>query len=410
MVRYAIAWLVILKVPLAVFSATCPPVLLAPRMAGPETLRGERFTQAPLWRSVILPQGAPTDSREGDLRSPGHLLARYVPGRIGHEYRASHLLGHMGQPGVLAQSPGGKDPMPADDVGVSPGKGTSNRLVAWWRLDETDGNEVADSSGNGCSGKVVGKPRWRPAGGRVGGALEFDGTGTCVVIDRESPFDLTEVITVAAWVKVNRFDKRWQAIVCKGDTAWRIQRAAQEDTVAFHCTGITSVSGKWPLGIEGRRNIDDGQWHHIVGVYDGSVISLYVDGVLDNSSEASGRIGTNDAAVVIGGNSGAKESREWNGLLDEVCVFGCAIDAKEVSALYAGKSPLAIEGSITPVRSRPTVTKPGSEQSGVHNWDTEAVGAQSEVRENSGWFVVLGILAVVGLVAGVLIVRRRKAL
>ena len=29
-----------------------------------------------------------------------------------------------------------------------------NRLVAWWKLDEADGNDVADSSGNGCLGTL----------------------------------------------------------------------------------------------------------------------------------------------------------------------------------------------------------------------------------------------------------------
>lgn len=222
-----------------------------------------------------------------------------------------------------------------------------NKLIAWWRLDEADGNDVADSSGNGCTGRLVGNPQWRPAGGKVGGALEFDGIGDFVQIENESAFDIAGPITVAAWFKVNVFDKRWQALITKGDTSWRLQRTAEEDTLTFHCTGITSVTGQRPEGIEGKKNVNDGQWHHVVGVYDGSGVLLYIDGLLDNSSEASGAIQMNDSAVIIGGNS-EQTGREWNGLIDEVSIIGGAIDANAIHALYTGADPNTIAQRANP--------------------------------------------------------------
>jgi hypothetical protein len=253
---------------------------------------------------------------------------------------AKDLSGH-GNDGVLngdariVESPHPASPAPQEK---KPGK-----LVAWWKLDEADGNDVADSSGNGRMGRLVGNPQWRPAGGKVGGALEFDGSGDYVEVGNESAFDITDAITVAAWLKVNRFEKRWQTIVAKGDTSWRLQRTAAEDTIAFHCTGIKSIpiSSEWPYGIEGKKSVNDGEWHHAVGVYDGSTVSLYIDGVLDNSSPASGAIQTNDFTVNIGGNS-EQIDREWNGLIDEVCVIAGAIDANMVNAFYSGKDPMAV--------------------------------------------------------------------
>lgn len=216
-----------------------------------------------------------------------------------------------------------------------------NKLIAWWRLDEADGNDVVDSSGNGYSGRLFGNPRWKPTGGKFGGALEFDGDGDFVEIRNEPAFDLTGPVTIATWLKVNTFDKRWQAIVTKGDSSWRISRTAEEDTLAFHCTGIESVEGQWTFGIEGKKGVNDGQWHHAVGVYDCVKVSLYIDGVLDNSSEASGAIQTNDSVVIIGGNS-EKIRREWNGLIDEVCIIGGAINANAIHALYSGENPIKV--------------------------------------------------------------------
>ena len=269
---------------------------------------------------------------------------------------AKDLSGH-GNDGLLngdaqiVESPRPASPAPKQEQ--------PNKLLAWWRLDEADGNDVADSSGNGCTGKLVGNPQWRPSGGKVGGALEFDGDGDYVEIGNESAFDITGPITVAAWIKVNSFDKRWQTIVAKGDTAWRLQRAAQEDTLAFHCTGIASIAGQWPQGIEGKKNVNDGQWHHVVGVYDGSTVSLYIDGVLDNSSEASGAIQMNDLIVIIGGNS-EQAGREWNGLIDEVCIIGGAIDANAAHSLYAGGDPITVAQTATTVA--PVQASPGRDK------------------------------------------------
>ncbi|HUT47518.1 MAG TPA: LamG domain-containing protein, partial [Sedimentisphaerales bacterium] len=227
-----------------------------------------------------------------------------------------------------------------------------NKLVAWWKLDETDVNEVADSSGNNYQGTLIGNPQWRPAGGKIGGALEFDGDGDYVEIGNESAFDIAGAITVAAWIRVNVFDKRWQTIVAKGDTSWRLQRTAEEDTLAFHCTGIVSVEGQWPEGIEGNKNVNDGKWHHVVGVYDGAKVSLYIDGVPDKSSEASGAIQMNDSAVIIGGNS-EQTGREWNGLIDEVSIIGGAIDANAIHALYTGADPNTIAQRANPQLQSP---------------------------------------------------------
>ena len=218
---------------------------------------------------------------------------------------------------------------------------TPNKLLGWWRLDEADGNSVADASGNSRAGTRIGNPQWRPDGGKIGGTLQFDGNAGRVEISDESAFDITDAITVAAWIKVNVFNQRWQAIVTKGDSAWRLQRTAEENSLSFHATGIQSADADWSMGVTGRKNVNDGQWHHVVSVYDGATLWLYVDGVLDNSSPASGRIATNNFAVVIGGNS-ERSSREWNGLIDEVCILACAIDASEVRTLYSGKAPSAL--------------------------------------------------------------------
>ena len=75
---------------------------------------------------------------------------------------------------------------------------TTGGFAVWWKLDETAGTKAADSSGNGHDAVVRGDPTWQPQGGRVGGALQFDGVDDYVDTGWA---DHLPTWTVAAWVK-----------------------------------------------------------------------------------------------------------------------------------------------------------------------------------------------------------------
>jgi len=213
------------------------------------------------------------------------------------------------------------------------GTGELAGLVGWWKLDETSGSSAKDSSDNDNNGTLVGSPQWQASGGKIGGALLFDGKGNWVHVANESNFDCVAEVTVAAWIKVNRFDKEWQAIVTKGDSAWRIQRNQNQDNIEFACSGLKIPSGSPYGGLYGQKSVNDGKWHHVAGVYDGEKMALYIDGKEDVSQPASGAIGTNDEPVYIGENA-EMTGRFFNGLIDDVRVYNCALDQAEITALY----------------------------------------------------------------------------
>jgi hypothetical protein len=204
---------------------------------------------------------------------------------------------------------------------------STSGLVGWWKLNESGGLQARDSSGNGYHGTLVGKPTWRREGGAIGGALEFDGTGDYVVIGNQRQFDITDEITVAAWIKVNRFDRNWQAIVGKGDLSWRIARDRDRDCLQF---AFNSVPNEQLL--KGQIIVTDGQWHHVAGVYDGRQMSLYIDGQLDVSQATTTNIPVSDKPVYIGENSQAR-GRYWNGRISDVRVYRRALTPQEIAAL-----------------------------------------------------------------------------
>jgi len=205
----------------------------------------------------------------------------------------------------------------------------TGRLVAHWKFDDGSGNTAVDSSGNAHNGTLLGDTSW--VDGIDGAALAFDGDGDYVDIGKDPSFDITNQITVSAWIKVNAFDRDWQAIIAKGDRAWRLQRNAVESTLEFACSGLVVPGTDWG-NVFGTVDVNDGHWHHVAGVYDQEKLYLYIDGNLDVSAEAPGTIRVNDEPVYIGENS-QTPNRFWNGLIDDVRIYSYALSAEEISEI-----------------------------------------------------------------------------
>ncbi|MHC4682229.1 MAG: hypothetical protein ACYTEK_26500, partial [Planctomycetota bacterium] len=73
-------------------------------------------------------------------------------------------------------------------------------LVGWWRFDEGSGIIAYDSSGNGNVGTFNGDPQW--VSGHFDYALEFDGSGDWLDCGEDPSLQITDAVTVAAWIKV----------------------------------------------------------------------------------------------------------------------------------------------------------------------------------------------------------------
>ena len=220
-------------------------------------------------------------------------------------------------------------------------------LVGHWTFDEGKGSMARDRSGRDNHGTVKGDAKWTE--GKLGGALEFDGKDDFVSIANESNFDITGSVTVAAWIRVESFTKSWQAIVTKGDRAWRLHRASNRKSVGFACSDLSRDQVGDLLG---TREVTDGKWHHVAGVLDGTRMSIFVDGVLDASTGASPNISVNDYSVLIGANAQVG-GRLFHGQIDDVRIYERALSVDELRAL-------AKEGGVVVPPSNPVTQKPAT--------------------------------------------------
>ncbi|MEM7476504.1 MAG: LamG-like jellyroll fold domain-containing protein [Planctomycetota bacterium] len=256
---------------------------------------------------------------------------------VGNQVRVA-LLG-MVLFGLCGECPSAEPDDRSSDVSLDLARG----LVGHWTFDEGAGTIARDTSGRDNHGTVMGGAKWNK--GIIRGALEFDGTDDFVSIPHESQFDITGSITVSAWIRVESFTKSWQAIVTKGDRAWRLHRASKRKSVGFACSDL---SQKQTGDLLGNKVIADGHWHHVAGVLDGTGISIYVDGALDARATSSPNISVNDYAVLIGANAQVQD-RRFHGLIDDVRIYDRALSVDEVRSLVksAGVEPSPTSEPIT---------------------------------------------------------------
>ena len=205
-------------------------------------------------------------------------------------------------------------------------------LVGYWEFNETNGNQVYDSSTYGNHGTLMNGTVWTG-----NGELSFNGTNDYVSVPDSTSLDITNEITISAWIYMNQYSTNWPKLVMKPyDTA---------DTDPWELFNLDlGHFGTYPRfiltdGIPGGNDITVsnssyvltlGQWHNIVGTYDGTTSSLYVDGELIASGSGVINIGTNDMPLNIGGRIGV---HGFKGLIDEVRIYNRAVTLPEIELL-----------------------------------------------------------------------------
>lgn len=181
---------------------------------------------------------------------------------------------------------------------VMPGVGYAcPDLVGDWRFNEGSGNSAFDASvfGNhGTLGAAPNNPTW--TAGSFGSALHFDGDDF-VAIPNSPSLELT-TLTVEARVRSKhpyppRDVNPWgiSYVIAKGAygcsyASYALYTGASGGLYFY----ISGTAGRF-LSPDAGTGIWDGEWHHVVGTYDGSAVRLYVDGIeVGTGTPASGSI------------------------------------------------------------------------------------------------------------------------
>ncbi|MGC3960060.1 MAG: GxGYxYP family putative glycoside hydrolase [Verrucomicrobiota bacterium] len=207
--------------------------------------------------------------------------------------------------------------------------------LAYWPLNETSGIFAYDYA-NGYDGNYSGGYSLGLSGIPNGGqgfpgsfGAYFDGASGKVAIP-SGPFNLTNALTVMAWVKVTNTPSHFSGVVGRGDNSWRmsINTAGRPGANAAHVYGDAT----------GPTSIVSTNWRMLAYTYSGAAGVtnnglLFVDGVpvVTNSI---GAFSGSSLDVWIGGSPDYGNSRILQGGIAQVAVFTNALSRAQVLSLY----------------------------------------------------------------------------
>ncbi|MHC4535151.1 MAG: LamG-like jellyroll fold domain-containing protein [Planctomycetota bacterium] len=287
-------------------------------------------------------------------------------------------------------------------------------LVAHWRLDETSGTIAHDASGNGHDGTITSEPRW--GAGKIGGALEFDGTDNVVEL---GAFDVVGPgITLAGWLKPNSFAINDGRILTKANEWaenshwWMLSTIGAEGETRLRFRLKTSDGQGTTTLIASSGALEIGQWQHAAATWDGTTMRLYLNGEEVGSTAKGGDAVATDASVNASIGSQPSEAYDtdishvnkfFDGFLDDVRLYNGALTQDEIQILMeaSGGYPFAFgptpaDGTIYPDTWVNISWSPGdfAVSHDIYfgdNFDDVNAGAESTFQVNqAGTFLVVG--------------------
>jgi predicted alpha-1,2-mannosidase len=223
----------------------------------------------------------------------------------------------------------------------------SENPLAYWPLNETNGPVAWDWVG-GNNGTYVGGVTLAQPGVSLAGfvlpsyAATFDGASGYVDIP-QGPLNLTNAVTVMAWVKVPAIS-HFSGIIGHGNSSWRL--TVSGSGTPGGCDGDNGDA-------TGSASIVGSSWHMVAYTYGGvpNIANnglLYVDGVQVAADTVPALVGST-YDVWIGGSPDYGTARLLSGSIAHAAVFAQALSAAQVLALYqAGSSAPPVTLTITP--------------------------------------------------------------
>jgi hypothetical protein len=209
--------------------------------------------------------------------------------------------------------------------------------VSYWRLGEASGTSAADSKGSN-TGTYVGSPTLGRAGALAGdsdSSVGVNSTSQNISVPDSASLKPAQ-ISVEAWVKPD------SATIAEFDSP--LMKTSNDNWTDgygffYRSSGTTLGFFVSSWGVNASATIALDRWTHVVGTYDGTTLSLYLNGTLANSrSWGSGITHATNALYIGSGATGSGTAGPagyfWGGSLDDVAIYNKALTAAEVQLHY----------------------------------------------------------------------------
>jgi len=214
----------------------------------------------------------------------------------------------------------------------------TNGLLAWYKFTEGSGTTMADSSGSGNTANLVGSPIWS-TGPTGHGAVTFNGSGQYITVKSGAILGGLSAWSITCWVNLtgdnsllpfygesaNNNGNDQIVLQTRGSWPYYPQIVYQNDGAVFNASaaGTTGAPG-------------DGVWHFVAATFNGSTLTLYVDGVAEGTSQVwTSNNNFTDAGIESRIGSIHGSGLNLIGSEADVRLYSMALSATQVSSLYS---------------------------------------------------------------------------
>jgi RHS repeat-associated protein len=265
-------------------------------------------------------------------------------------------------------------------------------LVSYYDFNENTGSIVTDRAGAGNNGSITGAI-WTTTS-RCGSALEFNATNSSVAIPDANSLDLTTGMTVEAWVRRTSNATGFRTLLEK--------EAPSSYSYSLRTDGGSKPEGKAKIGtadapVTGSTAMPLNTWTHVAAVYNGTAVTLYVNGVQAATNNRSGTI-TPSAGLLRLGWSATRPAERFVGQMDDVRVYNRALTPGEIqgdmgalSFATVGTVPATddaaesrvsydAEGNVTARTTAPGAISAGQAQTTRYTYNQDGSLGSHEIR------------------------------
>jgi hypothetical protein len=219
----------------------------------------------------------------------------------------------------------------------------SANLMAAYNFNEGTGSTTQDVSGHNHTA-TLSNATWSTAG-KNGGALNFNGSTGYAEVSHTANLNITgNEITLSAWVNPDVLGTN--ILIAKPASS-----SAHDDPYFSYSLHLyPSGRPRFYLTLNGATYSvssssipPTGNWYHLAGVYNGSTMKIYVNGIEQGSISATGTITGYSTPLRLGTNGGFEE--DFDGKMDDVRIYNIALTQAEIQTDM--NTPLTQGGSGT---------------------------------------------------------------
>ena len=202
----------------------------------------------------------------------------------------------------------------------------SSNLFLWWEFSESSGNSISDSSNNARGGNLTNELYFagNTVAGPAGTAVYFE---TSAVSALYADSVAVSEYSYCLWTKMSHGSA--DTVIYETEIDGSSGFVWASTNTFFHKSAYHQQADTSYVSTQLTSELSADTWHHIAVSYDGSSISLYLDGKFESSNTVTGWTGASN--IELSNPGSFVESKTYS---DELRFYNKSLSADEVQQIF----------------------------------------------------------------------------